>query len=321
MATTTIQIDSEFQALIPALTAEERQQLEANLRTNGGSRDPLVVWQGVLLDGHNRYEICEAHGLPYQVVEQSCADRNAAKVWIIRNQLGRRNLQPFQRGKLALLLEPLLAEEARVRMLAGVKDPHVNSREGWTNTILGKEAGLGDQTMSRIRALDQHASDEVKTKLLQGKMSVNRAFKALGRTRSASAGIKRKAEGRQPFAEGIRAEVRGRIEQVRDEALTLEQLAKRWGVHMDIARRYLREAALFGEVAKDGDRYTVTVTTEMARYEAFMETLDTEIVERRKAADGGYNKWRHDKAWSLNQSKVLDWIQDAVWTFRGKKGG
>lgn len=94
---TGIKIDREFQNLIPALSQEERQQLEANIIEHGGARDPLVVWQqedaaDILLDGHNRYEICERLGLPYEVEHLDFDDRDEAADWIDRNQLGRRNL-------------------------------------------------------------------------------------------------------------------------------------------------------------------------------------------------------------------------------------
>jgi hypothetical protein len=94
---TGIKIDREFQNLIPALSTEEREQLEANIVEHGGARDPLVVWQrddaaDILLDGHNRYEICERLGLPYEVEHLEFDTRDEAADWIDRNQLGRRNL-------------------------------------------------------------------------------------------------------------------------------------------------------------------------------------------------------------------------------------
>jgi hypothetical protein len=98
-------IHPDLQSLIPALTDDEAQQLEANLLADG-CRDPLVVWQEeqTLLDGHHRLEICERHGLTYDVCEVSLPDLDAAKLWMIAHQLGRRNLTPEQmsylRGKL-----------------------------------------------------------------------------------------------------------------------------------------------------------------------------------------------------------------------------
>jgi DNA modification methylase len=88
-----IKIDPEFQSLIPPLAPEERQQLEANILTDG-CRDPLVIWNGVLIDGHNRYEICTKHGIGFETVEKEFADRDAAMDWMDANQLGRRNLSP-----------------------------------------------------------------------------------------------------------------------------------------------------------------------------------------------------------------------------------
>src|SRR5262245_15416273 len=92
-----ITIHPELHSMIPALTPEEFAQLETNIVADG-CHDPLIVWQEkqTLLDGHNRYAICERHGLPYTMQEVSLADLDAAQTWIIANQLGRRNLTPEQ---------------------------------------------------------------------------------------------------------------------------------------------------------------------------------------------------------------------------------
>jgi len=91
-------VDAEFAALIPPLSAEERQQLEENIAEHGRARDPLVVWASkgklTLLDGHNRYEICTRLGLPFDVYEMQFKSRDDAADWMDRNQLGRRNLHP-----------------------------------------------------------------------------------------------------------------------------------------------------------------------------------------------------------------------------------
>ena len=73
---TPIAVDPELSILIPPLQPEELAQLEANILAEG-CRDPLVVWQGILLDGHNRLRICEKHGIPYKVVEIDLPDSDA----------------------------------------------------------------------------------------------------------------------------------------------------------------------------------------------------------------------------------------------------
>ncbi len=92
-----ITIDDEFQKLIPAMSDEERKQLEENIVAQGGARDPITLWlrddfDFVLLDGHNRYEICTRVGLPFTAVAMDFGTRDEAADWIDRNQLGRRNL-------------------------------------------------------------------------------------------------------------------------------------------------------------------------------------------------------------------------------------
>ena len=90
-------VDEEFRRLVPPLTEEERLGLEENLLRDG-CLDPMVVWaeHRVLLDGHNRKEICDRYGVDYTVRELSLPDRDAAADWIDAHQLGRRNLTPAQ---------------------------------------------------------------------------------------------------------------------------------------------------------------------------------------------------------------------------------
>ena len=106
-----MKIDKEFQGLIPSLTEDEYQQLEANIIADG-CRDALVTWNGILIDGHNRYRICQENDIPFATISKDFPDREAVIEWIIRNQFGRRNLTPFQRAELALKLKPVVEKKA-----------------------------------------------------------------------------------------------------------------------------------------------------------------------------------------------------------------
>ena len=86
-----LKIDKEFKTLIPPLSPKEYEQLEANIITDG-CREPIVIWNGYIIDGHNRYEICKKHHIGYKVKEMSFESREEAVVWICTNQLGRRNI-------------------------------------------------------------------------------------------------------------------------------------------------------------------------------------------------------------------------------------
>ena len=91
-------IDPEFRDKIPPLTEDEFSLLEENILSDGAVFSPLVVWDGIILDGHNRYEIIQKHPeLIYAVHEMQFANRYEAIAWICKNQLGRRNLTPSQK--------------------------------------------------------------------------------------------------------------------------------------------------------------------------------------------------------------------------------
>jgi len=100
-------IDPEFESLCPALTEKEEAQLRSNLEEDG-CRDPLVVWgcngEELLVDGHNRYRLCQELGIGFKTVRMRFESRDKAKQWILTNQLGRRNLTDEQRTRLIGLL-------------------------------------------------------------------------------------------------------------------------------------------------------------------------------------------------------------------------
>ncbi|MCI8407576.1 MAG: hypothetical protein HFE43_11440, partial [Oscillospiraceae bacterium] len=91
-------VDPEFRDKIPPLTEDEFVLLEENILSDGAVLSPLIVWNGVILDGHNRYEIIQKHPeLAYTIHEVIFDNRFEALSWICKNQLGRRNLTPQQK--------------------------------------------------------------------------------------------------------------------------------------------------------------------------------------------------------------------------------
>ena len=115
-----LHIDKEFKKLIYPLSENEYFQLETNLLVCG-CRDPIITWNGFIIDGHNRYEICTRHQLTFYVDEIEFDCRDAAIVWICANQLGRRNL----------------TEEAR-RFLIGTQCDAERSTNGLSSHIIAQ---------------------------------------------------------------------------------------------------------------------------------------------------------------------------------------
>ena len=176
-----IAIDPEFRSLIPPLQAEELSQLEANLKRDG-CRDPLVVWEecGILLDGHHRLEICQRERLEFSTVALSFADRDAARLWVVMNQLGRRNLAPYQRCKLALVAKPILSAQAKARQQEGGMEKLLQiSGEAVpirTDKKLATMASVSHDTIHKAEVLSERATPEVEAKVLRGDVTINKAY-------------------------------------------------------------------------------------------------------------------------------------------------
>lgn len=180
-----IAIDSEFQSLIPPLSDDEYERLEKSILSEG-VRNPIITWNGTIIDGHNRYHICKEHGIKCPQRERDFPSREAAKIWIIENQFGRRNLSAYDRSALALQLEPLYAAEAKRRMMAGKADPVQNSSQGSetgkTIDKLANLAGTSRDTIRKVKVIEAEAAKgnetaiEAREAVKSGEKSIHRAY-------------------------------------------------------------------------------------------------------------------------------------------------
>lgn len=181
-----MRIDNEFKNLIPALTDEEYKGLEQSILSEG-CRDALVLWGDILVDGHNRYEICTKHGIEYKTIQKEFGSRDDVIQWIILNQFGRRNLPMYERAKLALRLKPVIAEKAKENQALyhgnqydGLSQKSVEVQKPIdTQKELAKAAGVSHDTIAKVEKIEKTASPEVKAKLQSGDMSINQAYKAI----------------------------------------------------------------------------------------------------------------------------------------------
>ena len=179
-----ITIDSEFQSLIPALSAEEYGQLEENI-LHDGIRDALIVWDGILLDGHNRYKIAQKYDLPYEVQEMDFDSRADAEIWVIKNQFGRRNLSAYDRSILALRLKPIIAAQAKEkeqeRKTTFQKSEKSSLPAVNTTKEIAKAAGVSHDTIAKVEKIETQATPEIKAAVKSGEMSINQAYQATRR--------------------------------------------------------------------------------------------------------------------------------------------
>ena len=88
-----IKIDPELRDLLCPLSEGEFKTLRGSLLADG-CLQPLIIDEktGVLIDGHNRFKICKEENIPFEVKTLIIGGRESIENWIIRNQVGRRNL-------------------------------------------------------------------------------------------------------------------------------------------------------------------------------------------------------------------------------------
>jgi hypothetical protein len=161
-------INPEFHDLIPPISPEERQLLEESI-IKEGCREKIIIWDGCILDGHNRYEICQAHDIPFGIHEMCFENENEAKIWIINNQFSRRNLKPEQMSYLRGVRYNLEKNEPHRPEGKGSQNDHVNLR---TAERIAQDTGVSSRTVQRdgefAEAVDELPPEE-KKEILSGK--------------------------------------------------------------------------------------------------------------------------------------------------------
>lgn len=233
---TDLSVDPEFKSLIPPLTEDEYAQLLDNIDRDG-FREPITVWlnHGIVLDGHNRLAIWQslyqnADDPKYEpaIVEMPFADRQAARDWIIRNQLGRRNLTPAARIELALLLKPGLVKQAKEN--SGTRTDLCQKSDGGScagrvDEQVAKAAGVSRDTVRKVEEVLASDDTETITDMRAGTISVNGAHKAVRE----AAGTAKPKQTFKPLREGdviaakevVRKQVNGLVNRVRRASETV----------------------------------------------------------------------------------------------------
>lgn len=195
-------IDNEFKGLIPPLTDEEYKGLEESILKDG-CRDALVLWGEILVDGHNRYEICTRHNIPFKTVQKTFESKDEVFLWMIDNQKSRRNLTAFAKGILESKAIEILSKKAKAKIGGDkksqeYKENHLCEITQMKNEPikidvkkeLAKRIGTGEQTASRIMNINKHIEkaieedktiagqkpEEIKQKLMAGDVSINEVY-------------------------------------------------------------------------------------------------------------------------------------------------
>ena len=175
-----ITIDPEFKNLIPPLTAEEYAGLEESILQEG-CRDALIAWGDTLIDGHNRFEICTRHNIPFEITEMFFPSRDDVKLWMMKNQLSRRNLNDMQRIAIVRKCEDAVKAKAAERLSPGINQytdrsvvklpPTSKARDE-----LGAMAGVSGSTYERAVTVLETAPAPIVEATMQDALSINAAY-------------------------------------------------------------------------------------------------------------------------------------------------
>jgi len=186
-----IVVKEELKAYIDPLTPDEHDALERSILAEG-CRDALVLWGEVLVDGHNRFGICQKHGLPFQTIQntrfQSMED---VHLWMIEQHLGRRSVSDFQRGVLALRKRDILAERHRADQaqlqkesdgeISGPADAGDEDSPPWpaapkvSRADMAREARLSSSQVTMIERIHKQAAPELVEAVKTGVISISAA--------------------------------------------------------------------------------------------------------------------------------------------------
>lgn len=196
-----ITINPEFEKLIPNLSITELSLLETNLEEEG-CRQPLVIWNGILVDGHNRYRLCKEKGISFQVIEKHFSSEDDAKLWMITNQLARRNLINVARLRLEDARQEILSKKAKENSLSNLKQFQAvdnqestdsalvrcrdNEEIGKVSKEIAKRTGIGSRTVEKYNHLAKYAEGEILDQMCEGafdeegkKMTIAREYNKL----------------------------------------------------------------------------------------------------------------------------------------------
>ena len=203
-----VKIKEEFKKLIPALTKEEYKQLENNCIAEG-IREKILIWNGFIIDGHNRYEISLKWDLEIQTETKHFKDEEAVKEWMILNQFGRRNLSNYQRSVLALQLEEVFSNKAKENLIKGGKVSQeglqISAKAIDTRKELSKVANVSHDTIAKVKKIQAQASEEVKAKLSTGEVSINSAYQEIKKEEKKKNRLEKIEEIKQEISKGLKA--------------------------------------------------------------------------------------------------------------------
>ncbi|MBR3320749.1 MAG: hypothetical protein IKG04_02265 [Exiguobacterium sp.] len=148
----------------------------------------MIVWEVdneyILIDGHNRFRIVGLHPtLRFNIRRMQFADRNEAKLWIIDNQLGKRNLLPYDKVLLNSKKKAILSKQAREisnsNLKKGCSDSQKSDARGRVDEQIGKASGVSRDTVRKVEAIQNSGNEQLINDVREGRETINSAYRII----------------------------------------------------------------------------------------------------------------------------------------------
>ena len=225
-----IKIDEELSGLIPPLTEDEYSRLEQSI-LDEGCRDAIILWENIIVDGHNRYRICQKHNISFRTLQKEFATKDDVKLWMLQNQLSRRNLSDLARVEMVRKCEDAVKAQAKLRQLSGLTNQgsivSVNLRtRGRASNELGEMAGVSASTYEHATTVLDKAPAPVIEATRKKELSINAAYQVTKLPEEQQAEISKRIEQGES-AKAVISEVQSRAKSGPEKISQLEPEAEK----------------------------------------------------------------------------------------------
>jgi DNA modification methylase len=197
-----LEVNEEFKKLIPPLSKEEYEQLETNC-LNEGIREAILTWNGVIIDGHNRYEIAKRWNLDFQTKSKNFKNEDDVILWMIDNQNGRRNLTDGWKYKLQQRKKEILLEKGKKTQgtrtdILSIIDKKLEPKHD-TRQEIAKSLNWSTGKVAMADVVFKKATPELEEKILNNEVTINQAYKEIKKEEKKANFEQKKAEFEKPI--------------------------------------------------------------------------------------------------------------------------
>lgn len=189
-------IDEELENLLPKLDEEKYDLLKEDIVKNG-CINPIIVWEGTIVDGHHRYKICKENNIGFKTKKMNFANKEEAMIWAWTTQKARRNVDDGTLFKIAEKFRPYYEKKAkeqqRLSQGRGIKKGFIECENLNCNDIecqkekeeikpinttkeLAEMAGTSQSTMNKVIQVQKHAPEPIKKAVENNVISINKGY-------------------------------------------------------------------------------------------------------------------------------------------------